>query len=70
MRLGLLVLFIFPSLMMLCNTIYAISTSKTMAIINLGFLGLAVIAGGYLLWIELYPSRVKKDIIIKDYSPE
>ena len=55
---------------MLCNTIYAISTSKTMAIINLGFLGLAVIAGGYLLWIELYPSRVKKDIIIKDYSPE
>lgn len=70
MRLGLLVLFIFPSLMMLCNTIYAISTSKTMAIINLGLLGLAVIAGGYLFWLELYPKEIKKDKIIKDYSHE
>lgn len=70
MRLIILILIVFPTLLIVCNTIYAISHSKTMAVINLVLLGVIIITGGYLLWIEIYPPKEKKDKIIKDYSPE
>lgn len=70
MRFIILILIVFPSLLVVCNAIYAISHSKTMAIINLIVLGIFVILGAYLFWIELFPKEVKKDKIIKDYSPE
>lgn len=70
MRFIILILIVFPSLLIVCNSIYAIANSKTMAIINLVLLGVIIITGGYLMWIEVYPPKVKKDKIIKDYSPE
>ena len=70
MRFIILVLIAFPSLLIVCNSIYAISHSKTIAVINLIGLCIFVILGSYLLWIEIYPKEVKKDKIIKDYSPE
>lgn len=65
-----LFIFIFSPLLILSNAIYAISTSRTMAVINLVFLGILIIIGSYFMWLEFYPSKAKKDKIIKDYSPE
>lgn len=70
MRFIILILVMFPSLLVICNAVYAISHSKTMAILNLIGLGIFAILGTYLLWVEIYPHEVKKDKIIKDYSHE
>lgn len=67
MRFIILILITFPTLLVVCNAIYAISHSKIMAVTNLIILGIFVILGAYLLWIEIYPKEVKKDKIIKDY---
>lgn len=70
MKLITLFMFIICPLVLVCNSIYAITTSKVMAVINLIILGLVCIITGYLLWIDLSIDKPKKDKVIKDYSPE
>lgn len=70
MKIVTLFIFIICPLVLVCNSIYAIATSKVMAVINLIILGLVCIIIGYLLWMDLFIDKPKKDKIIKDYSPE
>lgn len=70
MRLLNLIIMILGTLIMYGGIIYAINNNKIFAVLVFIIGGGLISVGLYLIWLDLFPNKPKKDKIIKDYSPE